>query len=152
MKITKMPVHLNRDEFLTPFDRLFDNIVHTQFPSFEKEFGISFEKGAFPKVDVVDYDDCIVIVAEIPALSKKNISIDVEDGVLSIAGDKHQLSEPNARYIRRELKQSSFRRSFQLGESLDSENIVANFNEGVLRLEIPKREPVKKEKQSIKID
>ena len=74
MKITKMPVHLNRDEFLTPFDRLFDNIVHTQFPSFEKDFGISFEKGAFPKVDVVDYDDCIVIVAEIPALSKKNIS------------------------------------------------------------------------------
>jgi len=147
-----MPFHLKKDEFLTPFDRLFDNMVHSQFPSFEKDVGISFEKGSFPKVDVVDYDDCVVIVAEIPALSKKNIAIDVEDGILSISGDKHQLNDPDARYIRRELKHSSFRRSFQLGDMLDSENIVANFNEGVLRIEISKKEPSLKQKQSISID
>ena len=70
MKIAKVPLHFNRDEFLTPFDRMFDNIVNTQFPEFEKNFGISFEKGSFPKVDVADYDESIVIVAEIPSLKK----------------------------------------------------------------------------------
>ena len=151
MKIAKVPIHFNRDEFLTPFDRIFDNMVNAQFPSFEKEFGISFQKGAFPKVDVVDYDDCVTIVAEIPALSKDRVSIDVEDGVLSISGDKHQLDEPNARYIRRELKHSSFRRSFELGESLDGDDINATFVDGVLRIEIPKIEPIQPQKKTIDI-
>ena len=66
MKIARVPIHFNRDEFLTPFDTMFDKIVQSQFPNFQKEFGISFKKGSFPKVDVVDYDDSVVIVAELP--------------------------------------------------------------------------------------
>jgi len=139
MRIAKVPLHFNRDEFLTPFDRMFDNIVNTQFPEFEKNFGISFEKGSFPKVDVADYDESIVIVAEIPSLKKNALKIEVDDKVLTISGDKHSLDDENVRYIRKELKHSSFRRSFQLGDLLDSENISANFEDGVLRVEIPKR-------------
>jgi len=141
MVIQKVPLHFDRDEFLTPFDKMYDRIVRHQFPDFTKEFGISFEQGAFPKVDVVDYDDCLVIVAELPAMNKKALKIEVEDGVLTLSGDKHHLAEENARYIRRELKHSSFRRSFQLGDSLDSESISANFEDGILRVEIPKKEP-----------
>ena len=151
MKVGQVAVHLNRDEFLTPFDRLFDNLIHAQFPNLEKECGVSFEKGSFPKVDVVDYDESIIIIAEIPSLSKRDISIEVEDGVLVIAGDKHQLAEPNARYIRKELKHSSFRRSFQLGEMLDIDNIDASFDEGVLRIEVPKIEPKPKTKKVVPI-
>ena len=63
MKLARVPLHFNRDEFLTPFDRMFDDIVSSQFPEFEKNFGISFQKGSFPKVDVADYDESIVIIA-----------------------------------------------------------------------------------------
>jgi|TARA_R100001463_G_scaffold2614_1_gene10891 HSP20 family protein len=151
MKIAKVPLHFNRNEFLTPFDRMFDNLLSTQFPEFEKDFGISFEKGSFPKVDVADYDDSIVIIAEIPSLNKDALNIDIEDGILSISGDKHQLDDDNVRYIRKELKHSSFRRSFQLGDLLDTDNISANFEDGVLRIEIPKKEPTVPKKQKVDI-
>tara|TARA_R100001082_G_C4358222_1_gene157961 strand:- start:1052 stop:1510 length:459 start_codon:yes stop_codon:yes gene_type:complete len=151
MKIAKVPLHFNRDEFLTPFDRMFDNIVNTQFPEFEKNFGISFEKGSFPKVDVADYDESIVIVAEIPSLKKDALKIEVDDNILTISGDKHSLDDENVRYLRKELKHSSFRRSFQLGDLLDSENISANFSDGVLRIEIPKKEQIANQPRQIDI-
>lgn len=151
MKIARIPIHFNRDEFLTPFDTMFDKIVQNQFPSFQKEFGISFKHGAFPKVDVVDYDDCVVIVAELPSMKKELLNIDVEDGVLTISGDKHQLEEDDARYIMRELKHSSFRRSFELGDNL-SNDISAKFEDGVLRIEIPKKEQMESDKKRIDIN
>ena len=73
------------------------------------------------------------------SLNKDALNIDIEDGILSISGDKHQLDDDNVRYIRKELKHSSFRRSFQLGDLLDTDNISANFEDGVLRIEIPKK-------------
>ena len=150
MKIARVPIHFNRDEFLTPFDTFYDKIIQSQFPNFNKEFGISFKNGSFPKVDVVDYDDCVVIVAELPSMRKELLNIDVEDGVLTISGDKHQLEDEDARYIMRELKHSSFRRSFELGENLSSD-VSATFESGVLRIEIPKKEKVESTKRNINI-
>ena len=150
MKITKVPIHLNRVEFLTPFDTMFDKIVQNQFPNFQKEFGVSFKKGSFPKVDVVDYDDSVVIVAEIPSMTKERLKIDVEDGILTISGDKHQLEDEDARYIIKELKHSAFRRSFELGDNL-STDISASFEDGVLRIEIPKKEQTETIKKRIDI-
>lgn len=150
MKIARVPIHFNRDEFLTPFDTFYDKIIQSQFPNFNKEFGISFKNGSFPKVDVVDYDDCVVIVAELPSMKKELLNIDVEDGVLTISGDKHQLEDEDARYIMRELKHSSFRRSFELGENLSSD-VSATFESGVLRIEIPKKEKVESTKRNINI-
>jgi|TARA_B100000073_G_scaffold323632_1_gene305862 HSP20 family protein len=152
MKLTRVPLHFNRDEFLTPFDRMFDDIVSSQFPEFEKNFGISFQKGSFPKVDVADYDESIVIIAEIPSLKKDALKIEVEDNILTISGDKHNLHDEDVRYIRRELKHSSFRRSFQFfNDLLDSKNITANFEDGVLRIEIPKKSPVLPKKYKVDI-
>jgi len=151
MKIATVPIHFNRDEFLTPFDTMFDKIVQRQFPNFQKEFGISFKHGSFPKVDVVDYDDCVVIVSEIPSMTKERLGIDVEDGVLTISGDKHQLEDEDARYIVRELKHSSFKRSFQLGDNLSSD-VTAKFEDGVLRIEIPKKEHAESTKKRIDIN
>jgi len=152
MKLARVPLHFNRDEFLTPFDRMFDDIVKSQFPEFEKNFGISFQKGSFPKVDVADYDESIVIIAEIPSLKKDALKIEVEDNILTISGDKHNLHDEDVRYIRRELKHSSFRRSFQFfNDVLDSKNINANFEDGVLRIEIPKKSPTLPKKYKVEI-
>ena len=146
------PKHLSRDEFLTPFDRVFDELMNKTFPTFKEDVGVSFNQGAYPKVNVYEYDDKVGIVAEIPGLSKKQIKVDVEDNILTISGDKHSVwDDAKAKVLRRELKQSSFRRSFTLGELLDGDDISANFKDGVLSIEIPKVEPAKPKKHSIKI-
>ena len=144
---------IDRDEFLTPFDRMFDQIVETAFPDVTKTVGVNPMQGtAYPKVNVYEYDDKVGVIAEIPGLDKKDLSIDVEDGVLTISGNKHGLfDDEGAKVIRRELKQSSFKRQFELGELLDGDKVKASFKSGLLSIEIPKIEPEKPKKTSVKI-
>ena len=150
-KIFVKPSHLNRDEFLTPFDKIFDQLMLRQFPNFQEEVGVSFNQGAYPKVNIYEHDDCIGIVAEIPGLDKKNVSVEVEDQVLTISGDKHGFDSDGGKCITRELKQSSFKRSFNLGDHLDGEDVSAKFKDGMLSISIPKIEPAEPRKHSIKI-
>ena len=156
--MTKVAFHtgfpiIDRDDFLTPFDKMFDQIVQTQFPDITKSVGVKpYQGSAYPKVNVYEYDDKVGIVAEIPGLDKKQLEVSVEEGVLTISGDKHSTFESDgAKVLRRELKQSSFKRSFELGEQLDGDNIAASFKDGVLSVSVPKMEPEKPKKTSVKI-
>ena len=148
----RVPV-ISRDEFLTPFDRMFDTIVENSFPEINKQIGVKpFSGTAYPKVNVYEYDDKVGVIAEIPGLDKKDLSIDVEEGVLTISGNKHGLfDDEGAKVIRRELKHSSFKRQFALGELLDGEKVKASFKDGLLSVEIPKVEPELPKKHSVKI-
>ena len=150
-KIFVKPNHLNRDEFLTPFDKIFDELMSKQFPHFQEEVGVSFNQGAYPKVNVYEYDDKIGIVAEIPGLDKKNVTVEVEEDVLIISGDKHGFEDDGGKCITRELKQSAFKRSFNLGEYLDGNGVSASFKDGMLSISIPKKEPEKPKKKFVKI-
>ena len=145
------PRNLNRDEFLTPFDKVFDELMNKTFPTFKEETGVSFNQGAYPKVNVYEYDDKVGIVAEIPGLDKSNVSVDVEEDVLIISGDKHGFDSDGGKCITRELKQSAFTRSFNLGEYLDGKNVSATFKDGMLSISIPKKEPEEPKKKIVKI-
>ena len=156
--MTKVAFHTNipffdRDSFLTPFDKMFDQMVAAQFPDVVKQVGVKpYQGSAYPKVNVYEFEDKVGIVAEIPGLDKKQLNVEVEEGVLTISGDKHSIFEDEgAKVLRRELKQSSFKRSFELGEQLDGDNINASFKDGVLSVSIPKVEPEKPKKTSVKI-
>jgi HSP20 family protein len=131
-------------EFMMPFDRLFDEFFNKSgIPGFQNKFGTDFfEKGSYPKVDILDEKDAIVIEAAVPGMSKEDISVDVHDGVLTIFGEKRLTQDNESRsYIHRELKRSSFRRSWTLAEHLDHNNISAKFEDGMLYLRIPKLQP-----------
>ena len=143
----------DRDTFLTPFDKMFDSMVESQFPDIVKSVGVKpYQGSAYPKVNVYEYDDKVGIVAEIPGLDKKQLNVEVEEGILTISGDKHNTFEDDgAKVLRRELKQSSFKRSFELGEQLDGDNINASFKDGVLIVSIPKIEPETPKKTFVKI-
>ena len=143
----------DRDSFLTPFDKMFDQMVESQFPDVVRQVGIKpYGNTAYPKVNVYEYDDKIGIIAEIPGLDKKQLNVEVEDGVLTISGDKHSAFEnEGAKVLRKELKESSFKRQFELGELLDGDNISANFKDGVLSISVPKIEPEKPKRHTIKI-
>ena len=143
----------DRDSFLTPFDKMFDQMVESQFPDVVRQVGIKpYGNTAYPKVNVYEYDDKVGIVAEIPGLDKKQLNVEVEDGVLTISGDKHSAFEnEGAKILRKELKESSFKRQFELGELLDGDNISANFKDGILSISVPKTEPEKPQKKFVKI-
>jgi len=143
----------DRDNFLTPFDRMFDQMVEAQYPEVTRTVGVKpFQGTAYPKVNVYEYDDKIGIVAEIPGLDKKQLKVEVEENMLTISGDKHTVADDKgAKVLRRELKASSFKRSFELGELLDGDNVSAKFKDGILSVSIPKTEPELPKKNFVKI-
>ena len=145
--------YFDRDEFLTPFDRMFDTLFETSFPEVVRTVGVKpFEGTAYPKVNVYEYDEKVGIVAEIPGLDKKDLMIEVTDGNLTISGEKHSIIEDDkAKVLRRELKGSSFKRSFALGDNLNGDNIKASFKNGVLIIDVPKVVPEEPKKTFVKI-
>ncbi len=144
---------ISRDNFLAPFDKMFDNMFETNFPEVAQTVGVNpFSSTAYPKVNVYEYEDKVGVVAEIPGIDKKNLDVEVEDGVMTIKGSKHGFDEDTeATVLRRELKHSAFERKFTLGESLDGDDIRANFKDGILSIEIPKIEPEKPKRTFVKI-
>ena len=97
-----------------------------------------------PAVDMFDDGDKIVIKAELPGLEKKDISVDVENRVLTLSGERNydnEVKEEN--YYRRERAYGKFRRAFNLPADVDSDQIKADFKDGVLKVKIPKPEEQK---------
>ena len=142
---------ISRDEFLTPVDSLLDRFFNEAVPAFGQDFGVEFfGNNSYPKVDVKDYDDKITIEAEIPGLAREDVSVDLESQVLTITGGKREVKDDEgARYIRKELKRSSFKRSFKLGDNMNVKKIQADFDNGLLLVTVPKRE--KDEPKKVKI-
>ena len=94
-----------------------------------------------PVVDIFDNDSDIVIKAELPGVDKKDIVVDVKDRVLTLKGERsleNEVEEEN--YYRRERTYGKFERSFTLPENVKSEDIKADYKDGVLRIDIPKPE------------
>lgn len=134
---------MTKQEFLTPFDRIFDDMLGSMFPTIANDFGDDFfTKGSYPKVNVINYDQCIEIDAAIPGMTKDDVDVEITDGVLTINGVSNQRAPvDDSQYLKREIKRSSFRRSFTLGDNLDSEKVSAKFDNGILTLSIPKLVP-----------
>lgn len=113
----------------------------------KEESGIA---GWKPVVDVYDDGDTMVIKAELPGVDKKDISVDVKDGVLTLTGERSYENEVKEEsYYRRERAYGKFHRSFSLPAGHDPEKIKADFNDGLLKIEIPKPEDKKPKKISV---
>lgn len=143
------PSLINRDEFLTPFSSMFDEFLNSSFPSLDVGFA---GKTAYPKVDIIDEPDQVVINAEIPGLKKEQVSVELEKGVLRIKGEKkEESSEKSRNYVHRELKHSSFCRSFTVGENVDTGSVGAKYENGVLEVTLKKLQPTPKKDELKKI-
>jgi len=139
----------NRDEFLAPFDRLFDDFFTASIgPSF-------YSKGSFPKVDVVEYDNKYVLEADVGGLAKDDVSVELEGDILVIRGGKRAKDESTntqkGRYLYKEIKRSSFTRSFSIGEGIDKSGVKADFDNGVIKIDLPKVKVEEKQPQKTKL-
>jgi len=146
-----VPSFFNKDEFLTPFSFFFDDFTNEYFPSLDVGF---FGKNSYPKVDIIDEENQVTIQAEVPGLSKDQVSVEIEEGVLRIKGEKKESEEKKEKnYIHRELKHSSFCRSFSIGNNIDKDSVDAKFENGILNVSLKKTVPtprVEKKKVEIK--
>ena len=97
-----------------------------------------------PSVDVSETDGEYQIKAEIPDVKKEDVKVTLENGVLTIQGErKFEKEEKGKKYHRVERSYGSFVRSFTLPDLVDEANVKAEFKDGVLNLKLPKSEKVK---------
>ena len=94
-----------------------------------------------PAVDIFEEQDRIVIKAELPGVSKEGISVDVKGRVLTLKGERSADNEvKEEKYYRREMTYGHFERSFTLAEDVDPDAVKAEYNDGVLKITVPKPE------------
>jgi HSP20 family protein len=97
-----------------------------------------------PSVDIHETDDVLVIKAELPGVSKDDVSIDVHQNTLTLRGQrKHEAEVKDEQYHRVERSYGSFQRSFTLPSTIDYEKVQATFKDGVLELHLPRLESAK---------
>lgn len=97
-----------------------------------------------PPVDITEEKDRILITAELPGFQDNEISIQTENGMLTISGERKFEKETEGRnYHRVERAYGQFLRSFSLPNNVDREKIKAEFKNGLLKIELPKREDAK---------
>jgi HSP20 family protein len=103
-----------------------------------------------PAMDLVESEDNFVLRADLPGLSESDVNIELEDNVLTISGErKAEHEERKEGYYRVERAHGHFSRSLTLPEGVDPERVKANFDRGVLEVQIPKPEQRKPRKVTI---
>jgi len=97
-----------------------------------------------PAVDIFETEHELVVKADLPDIDPKDLDIRVENNILSIRGErKFESKVSEDKYLRVERAYGSFSRSFSLANTVDSEAIKADYQNGVLTLTVPKREEAK---------
>jgi HSP20 family protein len=97
-----------------------------------------------PAVDVYEDEHSITLSAELPGINEKDVAISLENGVLTISGERKMENEENKENFHRiERSYGRFIRTFTLPPTVDPENVKAEFNNGVLRVTLAKREEAK---------
>ncbi|MBO4395189.1 MAG: Hsp20/alpha crystallin family protein [Eubacterium sp.] len=124
------------------------NFVDDVFDDF---FGSSFvpaphvtsPAGASMKADITETDKGYMIEMDLPGYSKKDVQAELKDGYMTITAEKNSQNEEKnteGKVIRRERYQGVCRRSFYVGDAVTEKDIKAKFKDGVLTLEVPKKE------------
>lgn len=135
---------------LVPRDRFLDlDKFFSDFWSPQNSMMDSGDVFFTPRVDIHDEDKQYVISAEMPGLKKDDIHLTLEDGVLTISAEtsKEDKEEKKGKVIRSERRYGKYMRSFNVGKDVTEKDISAAFEDGVLKLSIPKVEekaPVQK--------
>jgi HSP20 family protein len=126
---------INQDVSL--FDRLFNNDM------FNRDF--SETNTTLPSVNIKENEDKFGVEVAVPGFNKKDFNIELNNNELIISSEKKEENQEQEgeRYTRREFSYQSFRRSFTLPNTVDGDKISAHYKDGVLHVDIPKREEAK---------
>ena len=142
-------------------DNLFDDFMNFDFPRFpsmgnaeRKLYGK--QSAEIMKTDVRDHDDHYEVDIDLPGFKKEEIKLELENGSLTVSAARNVSEEEKSeegKIIRQERYMGAMQRSFYVGEYITEEDVKAKFEDGVLKLNVPKKEaPKLPEKKSIAIE
>ncbi len=105
-----------------------------------------------PRVNIKDSKDDVALAFELPGMEKKDIKVMVKDGNLIVSGQREfKTEEKDETFIRSEIRTGSFCRSFTLPETVNAENIGADYKNGILEIRLAKLEEVKPKEIEVKV-
>ena len=105
-----------------------------------------------PRVDITEDDKEYLVKTDLPEMKKEEIKVNVEEGVLSVSGErKAEKEEKNKKFHRIERSYGSFLRSFTLPEDADGAKVAAEFKDGVLKVHLPKNAAAKPKAVEVKV-
>ena len=130
-----------------PFSNLFSDLLN-EFPVTARSFG--HELLAFPQTNIFETPAAYHLELNAPGRTKEDFKVQVENGLLTVSFEKKEESAETEAYktIRREFEFRPFKRSFSVNDKINTENIQAKYENGLLKLLLPKKEesrPVTKE-------
>ena len=127
------------------FPSIFGEHLNDEF--FGDMFGFTRTAACAMKTDVKELKDGYELSIDLPGVKKEDIQANLKDGCLTVNATTAQTNDEkdsDGRFIRRERYAGTFSRSFYVGENVTEQDIKAQYRDGVLTLDIPKKEPVKK--------
>ena len=128
----------------------FNNLLSDFFQPFPSLYKDEFRQAAPVNIKETEKEYVLELVA--PGLNKEDFAIKLEKDILSVSYEKKdETVNENEKFVRREYKQSSFKRSFTVDEKIDADNISAQYVNGVLTLNLPKKAEVKPATKQINI-
>jgi HSP20 family protein len=134
-----------------PFGNLFNDLLNEIPGSAARAFGQDLF--AFPQTNIHETDDAFHLELIVPGRTKEDFKIQVEEGLLTVSFDSknESPSEDGYKTIRREFEYKSFKRSFSLDDKVAVDGIQAKYENGVLKLLLPKKEESKPSTRQINI-
>ena len=134
-------MELTKWEPLREIEDFFDRYTRALALPFGRGSELMANGGWAPRVDVSENDAAYVIKAEIPGVDKDDVKVTLENGVLTLQGERHQEREEKGwRFHRMERSYGHFMRSFSLPSNVDESHLKAIFHDGLLEVDIPKLE------------
>ena len=138
-----------------PVNKSFNNFMDDFFaavPSILRDDLIAPNFRSFTPVNVKETESEYVLEVVAPGFQKEDFKIDLDNNTLTVSAEKKEETEDkNEKFVRKEFKQQSFSRSFTIDEYVDAENIVAKYLNGVLTLNLAKKQPVKPSTKQITV-
>ena len=138
-----------------PAQKSFNNFMDDFFatvPSILRDDFVTPSFRSFTPVNIKETENDYVLELVAPGFQKEDFKINLDNNTLTISAEKKEETEnQNEKFIRKEYKQQSFSRSFTIDENIDAENISAKYVNGVLTLNLAKKQEVKPSVKEISI-
>ncbi|MEP7106900.1 MAG: Hsp20/alpha crystallin family protein [Ferruginibacter sp.] len=129
-----------------PATKAFDGLMNDIFNDLPATFGKTFREDvfSFPPVNILENTNAYQLEVAIPGLEKADFNITLDGNILTISADKKDaVVNENEKVIRKEFSSKAFKRSFTLDEKIEVTAIGAKYENGILKLTLPKKEVVK---------
>ena len=137
-----------------PLSKSFDGLMNELFNELPASFGKTMRQDVlnFPPVNIVEKAESYHLQLSVPGFEKADFNIKLDGKILTISAEKaEEKAAENEKMIRREFSQKSFKRSFTVDEKIDASGINAKYENGILKLDLPKKEEVKNAAKEITI-